>query len=796
MMRLCRIVLVGLGLAMSALGQVIDDFSYTSSLEAGSAWRAIDGPPPATPTSGGGLTLPIPFSDGRDRAYWDRDGKWDLAAPTGFKLEITCEKPSAMRALSIYFRSGKGWYIWSKPLPAAGRQKLILAKSDFKTEGAPAGWHKIDKIRISPWKGQTIDTTLILHRLAGYSDRVFVVQAGTSLTNASERTVATRTTERISRWLHQAGIPHAVVNEDKLVPSAATASVFVLPYNPKINPDGLKALRAMTGRGGKLMVFYSSDDQLAKLMDVKLGAATNTRDIARWRSMAFTGDAPPGVPSRVHQQSWAMGPAQPASAKATVIAWWSDAAGRRSDEPAVIAGPHGFWFTHILLADDNLAKQRMLTGLIAALDPSLWRDAADFARINAGRIDGWPDVETASTAITALAERHPDRETLTAFLRRIHGHHQAMNDRIAAGRYQDAVLKSYELTDLLIRTYGLAQRPLAGEFRGVWDHAATGWYPGDWERSARELAESGINAIFINATWAGLAHYESKHVPSSFTFGLYGDQLEQCIRAARKYGLQVHAWLVCWTLENSRVEFTTPLRKGDRLQHGVGGNKRLWMNPAHPDNVRHHLDLIREILDRYEVDGIHLDYIRYPDSGACFSPYTRRRFEEAAGRKVANWPKDVQSGGLHREAFVRWRADTVTDVVRQTRNLVKQQKPAVKLSAAVWGGYPQTIASIGQDWGQWMKEDLLDFIVPMNYANELYRFTALLDQQLPLPGVRGKMYPGIGVTANESQLRGDHVVEQILAARQRGIKGFVLYELTRTLADDTLPTLRMGVTRP
>ncbi|MGA1531119.1 MAG: glycoside hydrolase family 10 protein [Kiritimatiellia bacterium] len=232
------------------------------------------------------------------------------------------------------------------------------------------------------------------------------------------------------------------------------------------------------------------------------------------------------------------------------------------------------------------------------------------------------------------------------------------------------------------------------------------------------------------------------------------------------------------------------------MQHDAKGKEKLWMNPAHPANRRHHFDLIREILASYDVDGIHLDYIRYPGGEWCYSAYTRQRFEAETGIMTATWPADVLDGGRHQDTFKAWRASVITSFVRETRELVRAQKPGTKLSAAVWGGYPQIISSIGQDWGAWIKEDLLDFVTPMNYANDLYRFNALLDQQLQIPGARGRIYPGIGVTANESRLSGDQVVEQILALRQRGMGGFALFDLSQTLVDETLPTLRLGITRP
>jgi len=794
--RLFFIVLSIMGFLLPASAQLIDDFSYQNSEGAKKTWRAIDGSPPVTIAPAGGLAFTLPFSTDRDRVYWDRDGIIDLSGYTGFELDITCDLPQAMRSLSIYFRSGSGWYIWNQPLPAAGRQIIQLQKGHFSTEGNPSGWENIDKIRISPWKGKSLDGALIIHNFSGRNENLFLIQATASAPNATERSVARRTTERLSGWLKECGIPHAVVTEDQMEVASREASVLVFPYNPKIPAPGITALRTFSKRGGKLVVFYSSDYQLAELMGVSIGAITNTRDIARWRGMVFEKSAPPGVPPSVHQQSWTIGLASPTSESGRVMAWWMTASDQASSDPAIIATPQGYWFTHILLDDDELAKQKMLTALLASLDTSIWKTAADHMRLNAGRIDGWSSSSQAVNALNQLAEHHPNGDTIRAFTRRIEINQRKLIDFHREEKFIDAVVMGYELNDLLRKTYGLAQSPATHEFRGVWDHDATGWYPGDWDRTAKILSESGITAIFINASWAGLAHYPSKVLPQSYTFRIHGDQLEQCIKAAHKYGIEVHAWIVCWYLENSPAEFSNALKNSDRLQQTSKGAERLWMNPAHPANTRHHLDIISEILENYDVDGIHLDYIRYPDSDSCYSPFTRSQFESDTGNTVAEWPQDVMSGGPQQQAFIQWRAGTISAFVKQARQLANKTKPNVRLSAAVWGLYPQIIQSIGQDWGSWIKDGIIDFVCPMNYAEDLYKFTSLTDQQLNLPGIRGKLYPGIGVTASESQLRSDQVVEQILALRQRGVRGFALFDLSQTLKDETLPTLRMGVTRP
>ncbi len=99
-----------------------------------------------------------------------------------------------------------------------------------------------------------------------------------------------------------------------------------------------------------------------------------------------------------------------------------------------------------------------------------------------------------------------------------------------------------------------------------------GWYPGDWDRTCRELKASGINTLFVNVLWAGLAHYPSKVVPSSDTNRRLGDQTKACLAAARKYGLKVHAWKVCWQLENAPPEWKETLKKEGRLQQNIDGS--------------------------------------------------------------------------------------------------------------------------------------------------------------------------------------------------------------------------------
>ena len=84
----------------------------------------------------------------------------------------------------------------------------------------------------------------------------------------------------------------------------------------------------------------------------------------------------------------------------------------------------------------------------------------------------------------------------------------------------------------------------------------------------------------------------------------------------------------------------------------------------------------------------------------------------------------------------------------------------------------------------------------MNYTESSAEFARLVRTQVSYPGAAGRIFPGIGVTADESRLDPAQVARQIALLRQAGCPGFMLFDLTGTLRDETLPALRQGITRP
>jgi uncharacterized lipoprotein YddW (UPF0748 family) len=738
-----------------------------------------------------GLRFNLPFaSKNADRFTWDQIGARDLSSLQTLRLDVSCGKPDALRSLTLYLQSGKGWYVAAQPLRAAGRQTLLFHRGDFSTEGTPAGWNRISRIRLSPWRGVPADTSLVLHRLSAGRESIALVQGDASLPNDAERKLAETTTACVGRWLADAGIPHTRMTDRDLARGGLRGvSVALLCATGQLPDSGLAAVREHLGAGGKLIVLYSTDTRLAETMGFELGKFRKAEVPMQWASFSFTDTLGGTLPARVYQEAPALVPAQPATRDARVIAWWESASGRRTQEPAWLASNRGYWMTSLPRQGDGLSKQNLLAALLADFEPDLWPDIVRSAMQRGSRIDSFDNYADSLRALRAVPESGVQRS-----LDRAEETYEAMRAAARQGRYGQALHLSRALRDALTEAYARAQKPLRSPLAGVWDHDGIGWVPGDWNASMRLLKQNGMTAIFPNLVWAGLAHYPSDVLPRSKTVRLFGDQLEQACEAGRRHGIEVHVWAILWNPGVAPAEYLERARREKRLLYNAQGKEMPWLDPAHPANRAEMLAALREVAVRQPIDGLHLDYVRYPE-GALYGSTTRKDFEKSLGQSVSRWPADVLPGGRHRETFEIWRCEVITSFVREVRRMLRQTRPTARLSAAVFGGYPACRKSVGQDWMPWLSQDLVDFVVPMNYTENLNRFTSLLGGQLQGRGAAGRIVPGIGVEATESSLAADQVIEQIAAARTLGVNRFVLFDLNPGLRDRILPALHLGLTR-
>ncbi|GAB6164306.1 hypothetical protein JCM19992_03060 [Thermostilla marina] len=778
-------------------GYLLDGFAYADAESAAQTWTPSGNTPPPAILEGGtsGVRIPLPFgSQDIPRTIHDRDVSFDLSLPAEFVLELETDAPAAIGYVSLYFRSGDGWYAGSGKIASSGRNTLVFPKVDFRVEGTPAGWNRIDGIRLSFWKGKPEDGEVVLRRLIARYHDVAVLVPSAAHEGKPEYRTAIDVSDRVCRLLDELGIGFDRLDETSFDANAAAARRIVLvPYDPFLEAEHVATLAAAAKQGTKLFLSYQLPRPLAAVLGIGATTYRPREREGQFARIAVDTRKLPGAPPVVLQTSWNITEAQAASADCEVVARWTDREGRDTGA-ALLVSPRGAFFSHVLLGGDLPSKRRLLAAVLGKLDPALWREIfqgrlAQVERVGTCRdfneLTSWIDAQPRPQSAQAAAIIARAQEALA----------QAKAVAAAAGadarRWTEAVEALDRVHALAVEAYLAAQQSNTVEGRAIWNHSGTGAYPGDWDRTARELAAAGFNMVLPNMLWGGSAHYPSDLLPRSSTFTEHGDQIAQCVEACRRYGIEVHVWKVNFNLSTAPASFVQQMRSAGRTQVNYRGEDVDWLCPSDPRNFELERDSMLEVARRYDVDGLHFDYIRYPGSQSCYCDGCRKRFEADLGRPVAHWPDDCRTGELADE-YQDWRCAQINRLVEAVSSEARRIRPGIKISAAVFGRYPDCRASVGQDWPVWIEKGWLDFVCPMDYTEDDAEFRALVRDQRDRIADRVPLYPGIGAWRLGSA---DRVVGQIAVARELGTQGFVIFNLDPDTPQQLFEALRIGPCR-
>lgn len=638
----------------------------------------------------------------------------------------------------------------------------------------------------------------ITNSAAQQSDIAILLPSTTSGVSEGDVSYARTVSKRFVRMLSSFGFTADQMDEATATDnsrlkdtSANPYRMIILPLNPKIRPETANMLKHFVQHGGKLFVTYNLADEVAQLMNLRSPKWLRAEPPGQFSSVQINAPEVLGIPKSVRQTSWNITVAEPTNPQTKVIGHWHNKDGQPTGHPALFLNDKGAFFSHVFLPDDIQTKTQLLAALLGHLVPDFQHAIAKreldamttVGHINdLNRLTKFVDFGGVSEARQALQSG----KTLTTEARTQYAEKKYHASMTAARESHDALAKAYYLSHLSDETEG----------RGLWNHSGLGAYPGNWERSIKELADAGINMILPNMAWAGVAHYKSSVLPQSNKFKQYGDQIAQCVEAARKHNMEVHVWKITWNLEGAPKEFVEKMQKEGRTQVSDKGDTINWLCPSHPENVKLELNTIMEIVRNYDVDGIHLDYIRYPGSRACYCKECKKRFTLATRQVLKDFPASVlPKSGEHGQAYIEWRAQQITRLVRLIHKRAKAIKPDIKISTAVFGAYPSCVTSIGQDWIAWANAGYVDFVCPMNYTEDTKFFTDLLENQLDLMPKDVAIYPGIGATASNSLLTPDAVVGQIHLTRFLGASGWTIFDYSANISHTVLPAIQMGVSR-
>ncbi len=762
------------------------------------------------------LALPFKTNETVSRSVLDQKVELDCSRFDAYELILDVDDPAAIGYTTFYLHSKNGWYHSSSATKRTlidGRIVYVYDAKDFGKEDSPVGYDQIDMIRVAVWRGQNVDATIRFHSLRAARLTYAIVDVDD---DGGENAGINNT---FGRMLDRCGIKAERVDDSHATLEALKRfdAVF-LPIAGKIKPETTDAICDYIDAGGFVFAFYNTPEKLLKKLGVEHtgfvscsragielgGMKFDEEDIAVAKKNGFA------LPKFIEQQSWNYYRVNVApdfkserklplfgDSKPRVIANWTLADGGDTNDPAIVVGPNGLYCSHIFMADDFESKRVLLEAMIVSAAPALAKNMARGIWLSIFEIGFEPGNDTVKSyqkTLEYLEKALSKRGWTLEDAAKLMSADKGDVDGKAVMKFKNDIA---EIKSERVDSYCSTRRSRVNEGRLWWEHSGCGIYPGDWDRTMKELSEAGFNCVIPNMLWGGNAYYKSDVLPIDPKVEKYGDQIEQAVAAGKKYGVEVHAWMVCFNASNSPKWFIDKMREEGRLQKTLAGEEKPWLCPSHPENRALQLAALEEVATKYDIDGVHFDYIRFPDDLTCYCDGCKERFahdyHEKTGKDIGEFPQCVRQSGEVKTAFEQWRCDQITALVRAVHDSLKAKRPEIKTSAAVFSGYPGTKRSIGQDWGLWIDEGLLDFVCPMDYTSDPATFANYVKNQLPYTQGKVPLYPGIGMTATGIAMDAHDVVLQAEIAKKLGAEGFTIFNLTKSTADKALPAFKKGV---
>jgi len=311
------------------------------------------------------------------------------------------------------------------------------------------------------------------------------------------------------------------------------------------------------------------------------------------------------------------------------------------------------------------------------------------------------------------------------------------------------------------------------EGRGIWIVPAESWGPEPkvGERKLNHdldlLKRAGFNFVIpLAKDTSGKAGYHSE-IMASHTFKEW-DPIEVATRQAHKLGMKIYPWL-CVFSEGEKNPDDVLRSHDDWAVVDARGKKWGFGDPAKPDVRSYGTSIALEILGNYDVDGLMLDYTRYPGPDFCYCDYCCGKFKEQYGVS----PKDLPKSGELREKWDAWRREQVTSFVKELSDQLHRAKPGAELGSYCWT--TGSLYNVYQDWPAWARRGYLDLITPSGYVYDMDLFRSICLHIMIAVSKVVPTYVTIGVETSHGKLRKGEVAQQIRISREEGLDGVTLF---------------------
>jgi uncharacterized lipoprotein YddW (UPF0748 family) len=357
-------------------------------------------------------------------------------------------------------------------------------------------------------------------------------------------------------------------------------------------------------------------------------------------------------------------------------------------------------------------------------------------------------------------------------------------------------------------------RAATRELRGLWVTRSWMTSPQKVAQVVDDATRHGMSAIFVQVRGRGDAFYTGGPDPRAVLLATQPaafDPLAELTARARARGLEVHAWVnvnlvagstdlprspdhvirrhpewlmvprdlapALLALDPSSPAYVSRLAAWSRRQvHRVEG---LYTSPI-PDAAQQYVvDVLAHLVRQYPLDGIHLDYIRYPASDFDYSRTALDAFRASVVPDLSKEDVARFDARLRREPLIytdafpqRWRSyrqARLTTLVERVRTAVLDARPGTRITTAVWPDADDALGVKMQDWPTWLRTGVIDAVCPMMYTTRAAVFSRQLEELARQP--KGTVWPGIGVY----RIPAAEAARRVAEARAAGFTGVMLF---------------------
>ncbi|MFA6988477.1 MAG: family 10 glycosylhydrolase [Candidatus Gastranaerophilaceae bacterium] len=337
------------------------------------------------------------------------------------------------------------------------------------------------------------------------------------------------------------------------------------------------------------------------------------------------------------------------------------------------------------------------------------------------------------------------------------------------------------------------------EFKGIWVRP-TEKNEIEISRTLDEIKSTGIDNVFLETYYQGYTIYPSA-VLAKYGVKVQKDEfkgfdpLKIWIEQAHKKNMKIHVWFQTFYAGNDdlsknkdhilskKPEWANVQRKNIDKNipcYSVAEHNGYFLDPANPDVQNYLYKLINEIVSKYNIDGINIDYIRYPVSLAPnfsnyqestwgYSNYARNEFKSVYNVDPACLtPKDP----LWIE-WNRYKELKINNFVYKLKN-IKKLKKNIMVSAVIFPNETESSVLKSQNWKVWPQFDSIDALTPLIMASDTDFTRESLREIKTFTNGKVKVYPGIFEMFTDGKPA--DLLNQILTTRESGADGIVIFD--------------------